>query len=168
MVIVHKDVIERYFTLFNFIDKRNISIFLNSFGSSNLAAYLMPQLNVPVIIIDIDLAHAEIVIALSGKMLLGRLVKLDRTEEWQNILAEEVNKTMAAYLKETPQQQPQEIIAFISGKQIDGLQRILSVRSSLPVSVLCYWEQIPLTHDLSQKALGMDNSFAALSWPGAY
>lgn len=154
LVIVHRDVIERYIRLFKELKITDFSIFLSSYGAAQLYSYIDPQEARPVMLADIDSQQVEITVTLNNKLLYSRYFKLNILQpDREEVFVDEINKTNDAYQKEVPSPGPQKIVILgapgLSGESREKLSRQLS----LPVELL---------PDDKQFNVSEGNSFASL------
>lgn len=164
LIIVHKDVIERYFRVFKKFEAQKIAIVLSSYGLSGLYSYIKPEAQPhPVIVVDIDSEHSELAVIFHKKMLFSRSFKFSLLHaNWENLVIDEINKTHNAYLKEVSCEPAGEVVIFNTVSELKGLAETINKQTSLPVEVLSYKDKIKLSNQLLTNVLNSDNSFAGL------
>lgn len=163
LVIVHKDVIERYVKLLRELKIKRFIIALNSYGICNLYTYIKKNEPGSAMVIDIDSESAELVIVFDKKAIFSRYFKLDRLRpDFENLFIEEINKTQNLYLKERLAGAPQKIIILGTGKRLLELTASLNNQVSLPVEILPYTEEINLSESLSDSIINSPTSFTSL------
>jgi len=163
IIIVHKDVIERYLKIFKELNIKDFSIVLSSYGLGNLYSYINPQETGPVMIIDIDSYRVELVIVSDKKVSFSRFLKLNRLQaNWENLFIEEINKTSDAYLKETSLETPHKIIIFGLDKNSQEFAEILNRQMALPVEVLSFSKKINFSESALNSIIDSVHSFASL------
>lgn len=163
LVIVHKDIIERYIRIFKELKITNPSIVLSSYGACKLYSFINPKEQGSSMLIDIDSHQVELAITLQNRLSFSRFFKLDRLQSnWQQVFIDEINKTNSAYLKEVSQDTPSKIIILggctIPQETLDALGKQIA----LPLEFLAYDKKIIISKDVSQDVLNSDNSFASL------
>lgn len=162
LVIVHKDVVERYIRILRTLVTTKITIGLSSYGLVNFFNYLKPEESQSVMLIDIDWQQAELAIVSERKLLFSRYFKFDASQPlWENLFIDEVTKTQDAYLKEVARKAPSKIMVTGAGKIYPGFAEALHKQLDLPVEVLPY-EKINLTNELLDKILISEHSFAGI------
>ena len=160
LVIVHKDVVERYVRIFKELKVATITIALSSYGLANFYDYINPGSAETVIIVDIDSLQAEVAIVNQKKVFFSRYFKINRTEpNWQNLVINEINKTRDVYLKEAFKDAPTKIMVIDARRTYSELVTVMNKQVGLPVEVLSY-DKINLSDDYLNKILISDNSFA--------
>ena len=163
MVIVHKDIIERYIKLFKELKITNLSIVLSSYGACNLYSYINPQAPGPAMLIDIDSHQVELAIILNRKLLFSRYFKLNRLQSnWEQVFIDEINKSNEAYLKETGGLRPQKIVILGMRGVSEESQEIVSKQLALPIEVLPYDKRISILKNISEDILNSRHSYASL------
>ena len=99
LVITHKDVVARILNIFKELKPLRLDIALSSYGLCNLYNHIRPQDNLATMIIDIDSSQIELAISVNRKLVFSRSFKLSFAQEnWDNVLADEINKSRDAYL----------------------------------------------------------------------
>ncbi|MGD0335819.1 MAG: pilus assembly protein PilM [Candidatus Omnitrophota bacterium] len=160
--IMHKDVINRLVNNFQKLKISNFSITLGSYGIRNLYNFCAAREEQPVILIDSDSFQAEIAVIGSQKLLLSRYVRIPQNEDPCRFLAEEINKTKEAYLKEVSTLPPAKIIVLGSPANAPTLADRLKPELNLAVTHLPYAAKINAQKDFVEKLSGTEKSFAAL------
>lgn len=163
LIIVHKDIIQRYIKIFQGLNIKNFKLYLNSYGLFNLYSYIQPEELKTVMLIDIDAEQVELAIASYHKLLFSRYFKFNRTQaNWENMFIDEINKTQDAYIKELSKEIPVKIILLAADKISQGLIDILKRHMALPVELLFYVKKVNISSNLSNALLNSNNSFASL------
>ena len=160
LVIAHRDVVKRVLDLFAGIQPGPISIVLSSYGLSGFYNYFVPDEKAsPAMIINIEFTQAELVIIMDKKLIFSRVFKLiGDPQNRQNLLMEEINKSLHAYYKEVTSQPAR--LAFLIGSE--NYAAILKQQTNLPVETLFYDKKINLSKDLVDKISEFPNSVASL------
>lgn len=162
LVIVHKDVIERYLKIFRQLKIKDFKIVLSSFGLCNLYSYLEPGLE-PVMLIDLDFPQVELAINSADKLLFSRSFKMNGQEEnWQRLITEEINRTKDAYLKDIQNKEPVKILLFGATKFTQKLKEGIDGKIAMPVEISPYWEKLPAAENFKRDILNTDCSLASL------
>ena len=163
LVIVHKDVIERYLKIFNTLKVARLCIILSSYGLCNFYNYIGLKDTRPAIIVDIDSNNVELAIISNQKLLFSRYFKLNRTQpNWEDLFIDEIKKTNDAYAKEAGPELPCKIILLGTGKGAQEFKGVISKQAQLPVEVLSYSEKIRLSRELLDSMLNSESSFVSL------
>ncbi|MEW6101845.1 MAG: PilN domain-containing protein [Candidatus Omnitrophota bacterium] len=162
LIIAHRAVIERSLKLFaGLVNFKNITVLLSSFGLAGLHNFLFPSDEKPAIIIDADFVSAEVAVSYQQKLLFSRSLRVT-SQNWQNVLIEEVNKTSDAYNKEFPGKPADKLIVFSSPNHSQKIADFLSGKVNLPVSAPAYWEKIPAEAAALNALKALEFSFAGL------
>lgn len=163
LVIVHKDVVERYLKIFNALKVTRLCIILSSYGLCNFYNYIGSKDTRPAIIVDIDSNNVELAIVSNQKLLFSRYFKLNRTQpNWENLFVDEIKKTNDAYAKEVSLELPYKIILLGTGKNAQEFIGVVNKQAQLPVEVLSYSEKIRLSQELLNSMLNSEYSFVSL------
>ena len=163
LTIAHKEIIERYLNVLKAADIKKVDIFLSSYGISNIYSGLKPSDKASAIAVDTDSNTAELVIISNKKMLFNRYFKFNKKQPgWENLFAEEINKTKDAYLKEFKNEPPVKITLLSKDTSLDGLTGIITKTTGLPVETLVYTKGIKTDINLADRLLELDTSFAGL------
>lgn len=137
LVIVYKDVIERYLKVIKELKTAKLTVGLSSYGLSNLYSYIKPEELGSVMLIESDSQQIELAIIFRRKLVFSRSFKLNRSQpNWENLFIEEIKKTCDAYLKEVAMEEPAKIIVIGEEKASQELADILNKQAVLPVEVL--------------------------------
>lgn len=162
LVIVQKEIIERYINIFNKLAIKNFKITLNSYGLSNLCNFIEPDESGTVMIIEIDLPRVELAISAQHALIFSRSFNISKQEkDWLEFLIEEVNKTKEAYLKEIPGKEPGKIFIFGSPKKYKMFEEIGN-QLQLPVKIIPYWEKISCIENFQKCIQDSNNSLASI------
>ena len=163
MVIVHKDVIERYLRFFSGFTPLRLSIFLSSYGLCGLYNCIKSQDSGAEIIIDIDYQQIEIVIVDEKKLFFSRSLKIDSAVlGWEKAMIEEIEKTRNAYFKEVNKDPPNKIVIVGEGKDAQKLNEALMKEAQFTVDVLSYRNNVYLHPQLTGIVFNSAHSFAGL------
>lgn len=163
LVIVHRDIVERYLKIFQEANINRVTIALSSYGLCNFYNYLEPEGLGSVMVIDIDSEQVELAIILNKKLVFSRCFKLNQLKaDWGNLFIDELNKTQDAYLKELSQETPDKVILMGVEKKLKELAEIIKKQVALPVEIFSCAEKINIPENLSEKILNSDNSFTSL------
>ncbi|MBN1913620.1 MAG: PilN domain-containing protein [Candidatus Omnitrophica bacterium] len=150
LIIVRREVLERYLDFFQGLNPKNISVVLSSFSLCVLYAHLSRQQSAPVMLVDTDLSNTEIAFTQDKKLLFSRYFKVGKDlPQRENVFAEEANKTLGVYTKEIPGLPPERVVLFgETGMFHPGLTKALSEQVKLPVEVLPYKSKMELSESL--------------------
>lgn len=160
LIIVHKDVIQRYINLLEGLNIRNFSIVLSSYGICNLYTYLQPEAVGLVMVVDIDSAQAELDIIENKKLVFSRYFNLDLSQSnWKDLLTNEINKTKDAFLKEVSKENLAKVVVISSGKR---LPENWQTASPFIVEELKYLEKIKYPEEIASRISNSEYSFASL------
>lgn len=163
LVIVHRNIIERYLAIFKELNIQNFSIVLSSYGLTNLYEFIKPQDLASVMVIDIDSSEAESAIINNQRLAFSRYFKINRDQPgWENEFVDEVDKTHDAYLKEIAPEAPAKIIILGEETKLQALSTSLSRKLNVPAEVLSFVKKIGLADDLANKVLNSGSSFSLL------
>lgn len=162
LVIVHKDVIERYLKIFNELKVGKISIVLSSFGLCNLYNYAYPQAQGSVMLVDVDTTDVEVAIISNHTLPFSRSFKLNRQlANWQNLFIDEVNKSADAYSKEVGLELPNKTIVLGAKNTSQEFREILN-KSAYTAESLSYEEKISFSATFLNKFSSSVYSLASL------
>jgi Tfp pilus assembly protein PilN len=156
--IVHKDAINRLVNNLQKLKISDFSITLGSYGICNLYNFCAAREEQPVIVIDSDSFQAEIAVIGSQKLLLSRYVRIPQNEDPCRFLAEEINKTKEAYLKEVSNLAPAKIIVTGSPAYASALADRLKSELNSAVAHLPYAAKIKAQKDFLEKLSGTEKS----------
>jgi len=160
LIIVHKDIIKRYIDLFEKLNIKNFTIALSSWGIANLYNYFYPQDSGMVMIADIDSTQVELDIIDKKKIVFSRYFNLNLFQSAnQNILANEINKTQDAFLKEVTKESLGKIVVISQGKE---LSKNWQVALPLPVEELKYLDKLNCSKEALSRISSYEHSFASL------
>jgi Tfp pilus assembly protein PilN len=167
LVIVHKDVVERYFKILKECNIKNISIILSSYGLGNLYGYIRPQDETAVMVIDIDSDQVEVAIVAQRRLFFSRYFKINKLQaDWENLFIDEVKKTYDVYVKEIINQPPNRIILLDPSKVSQEFTKILNQQTILAVETLYYGDKIGLSNNVLKEIRDSDTSIADLAGLG--
>jgi Tfp pilus assembly PilM family ATPase len=161
IIIVHKDIVERYTNLFSALKIKDFNLTLSSYGLSNLYEFFQPQEQGPVMLVDIEHPLVELVIAAKGRLIFSRAFKISEMD-WQANLATELNKTKDAYLKELPFKEPVKIVIPNHPRVSQKIEEALTSLTNFPVTRLIYQDKIPAIPIFNKKIAKAENSLAVL------
>lgn len=163
LVIVHKDIIDRYLRLSKELKARKINIFLSSYGLCSLYNYLRPQETGATMLIDIDAANVEVAMLLERKVIFSRNFKLNKAAaDWQSFFIDELNKSRDAYLRETASKPVDKIVLVGASKPYQGFEEILNKQFGLSVETVTYETKINISKEAKDALLNSEASFASL------
>ncbi len=163
LVIVHKNAIARFFSIFKEVRPSRFIVALSSYGIYNLFRFIRPQEPGPVMLIDNN-AQVELAVIWRDRLVFSRSFKISRLSAgWENSFIEEINKTRDACLKEVPgSESARKIIILGANESAYVLAHAIEDKIDLPVEVLAYHEKIKLPVNVGSKVLNSTDSFAAL------
>ncbi|MDD5729680.1 MAG: PilN domain-containing protein [Candidatus Omnitrophica bacterium] len=163
LVIAHKEIIERYLRIFSGFEPEGISLAMSSFGLANLFSHIEPGYRGAVTAVDIDGSQAEITVISAGKLLFSRYARINFSNPgWENFLAEEINKTKNAYLKEVEKETPGKTVLFSMEKSTLRFASLLGEHKHLSIELLPYADKLLFGENVSSNLSGTDHSFAGL------
>ncbi len=163
LFIAHRDVVEKYIQIFSKLNLLHYSLFLSSVGLLNLYYTVNHQTNSSAILIDIDIDHAEIAIVDKDNFFLSRSFKVSpNLPGWENLIAQEINNTRNAYLKETFYKDPEKIVIFGSPDNLQGLAEIVKNQSIIPAEIFPYWQKLTFSQALLNQISSSGGSYANL------
>lgn len=150
MIIVHKELIQRYRRIFRELKTQKFSIALSSFGLAGLYGWLYPQEQGTVMVVDIDYRQVEVAVVWENKLLFSRSFKVDNQEPgWQSVFRAEIKNTQDTYRKETSLPQINKVAVTKLAKEAEECVEILKEDTGLPVDTL------PLTAQMSGLPVSM-------------
>jgi hypothetical protein len=161
LTIAHKNIVERFTSLFRALKIKDFSLALSSYGLSNLCSLLQIGEQEPVMLLDIEHPLVELVIVAKGQLIFSRAFKISEMD-WQNNLTAELNKTTETYLKELGFKEPIKIIIPDHPRVSKKIDEIISNHTNLPISRLVYQDKIPATATFHAKIAQTENSLAVL------
>lgn len=162
LVIVQKEVIERYVRIFNKLAVKKFKITLSSFGLANLCNLIEPETATAVMIIEIEFPRVELAVSSNQGLIFSRSFNILKQEkDWQRLFVEEVNKTKEAYLKEIPGKELSKIL-IVGPAQNYKMFEGISGQFKLPVGIIPYWEKISGTQDFQKNIQESSNSLAGI------
>lgn len=163
LVIVHKDVVDRYLKIFKEIKAATPGIILNSYGVCNFYNFFRRFESGPAMLIEIDSNYAEIAIANKDKLLFSRYIKINRSQpDWEHEFIEEVGRTQDAYLKEVSSEPLKKIVILGMQSKNQKIAEFLSKQSTLAVEILSFDNRIKLSENVSKTILYSEGSFLGL------
>lgn len=163
LVIVHKNLIERYIKIFKELKPAKFSVILSSYGLSNLLSFVKSEEKGTVMLVDIDFNQVELAVAQDKKILFNRVFKLSKTEpDWENAFINEINKTRDAYLKDVSKEPPAKILIFCENKTSQEFKQVLDKHINLPTDVISYAQKAHFSNDLLKTMADSEYSFASL------
>jgi Tfp pilus assembly protein PilN len=162
LVIAHKDVVARILNIFKELKPLRLDIVLSSYGLCNLYNHIRPQDNLATMIIDIDSSQIELAISVNRKLVFSRSFKLSLAQEnWDNVLADEINKSRDAYLREVAKEPPVKIVVLGARRVSDECAQILNRKIGIPAEALPF-DKISFSGNAAKNISESDNSFASL------
>ncbi|MDD2702657.1 MAG: pilus assembly protein PilM [Candidatus Omnitrophica bacterium] len=163
--IVHKDILERYFTLCKGITRMSLNVVLSSYGLSGLYFYLKPSGAGTVMLIDFDGSQTELVIVGGKTMLFSRSAKIEKdgAAKWEKTLLDEVKRTLDAYADEIQGGKPEKIVvAGTTGRQAEAV-RFLKEKSGFQVEALPFEKELNFSPEAVKTASAEQVSAASLA-----
>ena len=163
LIIVRKDVVERYFRILKEIKCSEIEVILNCYGLGNLCDFIYPDMPETAMILDIDYLQVEAAIFHRGKLLFSRYFKLDSSQpNWEDVFNDEILKTRDVYLKEQESQPIHKIILTGAvNKHREITQLLQKLHPDTEIRELDY-RKINFSSDLLNTILASENSFAGM------
>lgn len=163
LIIVHKDVIQRYVGLFKQLKARKLIITLGSYGLRALYSHINPKETGMVTVMDINAQQAELAIISGKQLLFNRNFKYDRSRAgWESLFIEEIRKTQDAYVKESGRPIQGKIIIFGPARLLPEFAGILNKNELFPAEITLYDKKLILSDKIRDSLLNSDNSFAAM------
>lgn len=159
LTVVHENEINKYVGLAKELKASSFSIIFSSLGLVNLYNYIEAGNQKPVALVNLDEDEIEIVIAEKEKLLFSRSVKL---QQEQSFCADEINKSIQAYLKEEIGEEPLQIIIFGNSGACNALKNAITEHSNRICSTLVYWEKVSYSANFLNKIGSRKDSFTSL------
>ncbi len=137
LVIVHQNVINRYFRILKDFENQIEAVLLSSYGLWNWYKGIeKKEILEPTVIINLEPPFTEIAILREENLLFSRSLCLPQEKSnWTKRLAEEIDLTKEVYLKEAIDAEPKKIIFTGSTEEIGDLGPNLIETSSLAVEI---------------------------------
>lgn len=162
MVIVHKDIIERYGRILNRLNVSRPVIILSSYGICNIFRYVNPSVKDPVMLIDIDSGQAELSVSRSGKLIFSRYFKFYTSDEGlKDLFLNEINRTLDAYSEEVTDKIPEKIFILGESRHCGMILEAIDKETPLHAAPLPFYDKIRIHPSLKQD-IGSNDSFASL------
>jgi len=164
IVVAHKQLIEDYLSLFSALKCRFFSVIVSSFGLYNLYRSMPNLQDEPLLLMDIDSKQIELAIISKTGMLFSRAFKLNRQilTNWQDILVQEINLTIDAYVKESSLKSVPKIIILAQSSIAEEFLKAIRGRMRLDAEVMPYIKNIKFFPEVSNKVLTSEYSFGSL------
>ncbi len=175
LVIVHRDVMERYFKILETAGFKGQKAGFSSEGLLNWSRLIYQEKNFSgkaQVLIEVDYDTSDFEVILDDKLVFGRSLSVGfsqpsgRSEEWLKKFAQEVNHSIYVYQAETSGKEINKVIISkpkMAGDRLD--QSILEKEFGLPVEIVDQFSNIPMTEEavkLYNKIIRTDLSFSAL------
>lgn len=156
VVAAHKEVLERYYKIFEGAGLHLSKLTLSSQGLINWQVYQenkAKQKNThPMAIVNVDSAHSEIAFYHQQKLLYSRSISFgakDLNAEKIAAFLEEISLTLATYTKESIGEEIVQITLVSCATEIGLLKEKLSVEFKLPVTLLKPTDNVLLRKNLN-------------------
>ena len=168
LVIVHKDVINRYLKILRESGLEATTALVSSYGLYNwyLSHRSDLEISEPVVLVDVDPAYQDLVVISGGKLVFTRSFSVELNSQdcasvnpWQDKIAEEITRSIITYQKDNIDKNPTGIVLSGSPKIIIGLEKKLSSALSLSVEKVNSLEKI----SLKEKTYLEDTNFSFAS-----
>lgn len=164
LVIVHRDSVARYVCLFERCSVSSLKIAVSSYGLCFLHDAVFPAQEDPVMIVDIDAAEAEIVVACGASLLASRSFKINRADpSWQDMIFEQVRKTRDVYREETGGKEPVRLLITGILSSAQSCAQAMRGRITIPVEVLDYRQKPVIASPGVRNNLSPEVSLASLA-----
>ena len=156
LVIVHRDIINRYFRILEKAGLKTDRITLNSEGALNwyYLAFKNKIENSPFLFIDIDYTSSNLVFILQNKIIFNRVISLgfsqsaEDIDKWHKDFIEEVNRSFYAYQNEMINKEITKIIISGSERLTSKLNdNLLKDSFKLPVEIAGQFKNIYATKE---------------------
>jgi len=156
LVIVHRDIINRYFRILEKAGLKTDRITLNSEGALNWyrIAYKNKIENAPLLFIDVDYTTSNLVFILQNKVIFNRVISLgfsqsmEDIDKWHKDFIEEVNRSFYAYQNEMINKEITKIIISGSERLTAKLNdNLLKDSFKLPVEIAGQFKNIYATKE---------------------
>jgi Tfp pilus assembly PilM family ATPase/Tfp pilus assembly protein PilN len=136
LIIVHRDVVERLLKILKKWKTQIEAILLSSYTLAYWYRKIKPkQEQEPVMILNVQQSNGEIAVVCQGNLLFSRAFKLPESKsEIYKCIAEEVDKTLKSYQKETHEEQPVNLI--LTGLTEELLKDIKDLKLNLPIEYI--------------------------------
>ena len=175
LVIVHREVIERYYRILEAAGLKGQKVGFGSEGLLNWGRLVYPQdtaSNKAQVLIEMDYDTSDFEIILDEKLVFGRSLSLGfsqlpgHLEEWQKKFAQEVNHSIYVYQTEMLGKEIGKIIISKPKMVADSLDPvILEKEFGMPIEIADQFKNIPMTEKAVSayaEILRTDLSFSAL------
>ncbi len=142
LVIVHKDLIERYFAVCGTLNPRRISVALSSYGLGNIFNDRYPSDKELTMGLNIDARQAEVVVLREQKVVFSRAFTCNISIlQWEAELAEQIHKSMEAFAKEVGNGRI-GCLKILSQKALsEGSWEVLKARLGISVEQIAFSEK---------------------------
>jgi hypothetical protein len=139
LVIVQKEVVARQLAILQSCGAQNIQVGLSSYGLAGLFTHLGLREARAAVLVDIDDNQVELAVFYQSKMLFSRSFRLNPKEPIAAQLSDEINRTSAAYLKESQAAEVEQAI-FLSSRSdaLAGVAESVSNQSGLACKTVNY------------------------------
>ncbi|MFH1338992.1 MAG: pilus assembly protein PilM [Candidatus Omnitrophota bacterium] len=136
LIIVHRDMVERLLKILKQWKTQIEAILLSSYAPAYWYRKIKPkQEQKPVMILNVEQSNGEIAVVCQGNLLFSRAFKLPESKsEIYRCIAEEVDKTLKSYQKETAEAQPANLI--LTGLTEELLKDIKDLKLNLPIEYI--------------------------------
>jgi len=157
LVIVHIDIVNRYFRILEKSGLKPARIGLSCEGMLNWCRLSYQDKKVedePHLLVDIDYTGSNFMVILNNKIIFDRNISLgfsqsvEDMEKWQKELIEEINRSIYAYQNEMVNKDISKIVIGGSERITTKLNdNLLRESFNLPVEILPQFKNIPITKD---------------------
>jgi len=155
VAMAHQDIIDRHLKILSEAGLepeavRTSSEALWSFYIDSIKRKGLAASTDPVILVDIDSSLCEILIFEGGQLQNTRSVPIASSDKWQEALAQEVQRTFAAYQQRRREKKPiLEIFVSGAGASLPMLERALSEKFGIAVGRLGYGNNLKASGEFS-------------------
>lgn len=163
LIILPKEVIDRYIKIFGLLNISGFKIFLSSYGITNLYYFLKPQDSESVMIVDVDSKEAEITVTAGQKLIFSRFFRFNSLDpNWKKSFAQEIYRTEEAFRKETSRENPSKMVFLGAGKFTQELSVYLKEEESKSAEVLPFDTKAKMTDSFLNAVIGSEISLTGM------
>ncbi len=157
LVIVHIDIVNRYFRVLEKAGLKPARIGLSSEGTLNWCRLSYQEKKVedePYLLVDVDNTESNFIAILNNKIIFDRNISLgfsqsvEDMDKWQKELIEEINRSIYAYQNEMVNKDISKIVIGGSERVTAKLNdNLLRESFNLPVEITPQFKNIPVTKE---------------------
>ena len=155
LVIVHRDIVERYFKIFEAAELKVGKVGISSEGLLSWSRLIRKQeltADRAYILIEIDYDTCDFEVIFNDKLIFGRSISLGfpqsegAKEQWYKKFIEEINHSIYAFQNEVMDKEIDRVVISCSSNVAGSLNKdALEAAFNLPIEIIDQFERIPLT-----------------------